>query len=357
VEGNYSYVQFKKFNSSFLSLSPLAKNMIKVCVAGMGRAGKIHAENFLNRVEGAKLVGVVDPIEPIAKQASKKLGVPYWLDSKEVIKAKAFDALAICTPSNTHSRLIVEAGRAGKHVLCEKPLALSLAEAEEALKSAEREEIKLQLGYMRRFDKYYSEAKQRIEKGEIGKPLVFKSTGRDPSLPSGWTADPSLSGGIFLDMLSHDFDLARWLMGKEVKEVEARGGAWFYEEVKEKGDQDLVGVLLVFEKEGIGLVEGCRKCAYGYDLRTEVVGSEGALMVGSPYDPNFSIGKREGITPRKAQWFWERFEEAFLLEDKHFIECISKDKQPLVSGLAGKKALEIAMAAKQSLKEGKPINL
>jgi inositol 2-dehydrogenase len=335
----------------------LSKNMIKVCVVGMGRAGKIHAENFLNKIEGAKLVGVVDPIESIAKQSSQKLGVPYWLDSKAAIKAKAFDALVICTPSNTHSRLIVEAAGTGKHILCEKPLALSLTEAEEALKSVKSEGIKLQVGYVRRFDKYYSEAKQRIDEGEIGNPLIFKNTARDPFLPSGWIADPSLSGGIFLDMLSHDFDLARWLMGKEIKEVEARGGAWFYEEAKEKGDQDLVGIMLVFEKEGIGIVEGCRKCAYGYDLRTEVVGSEGALMVGSPYDLNFSIGKREGITPRKAQWFWERFEEAFLLEDKHFIECISKDKEPLVSGLAGKKALEIALAARQSLKEGKPINL
>ncbi len=331
--------------------------MIRVCVVGMGRAGKIHAENFLNRIGEAKLIGIVEPVELIAKQASQKLGVPYWLDAQEAIKTKDFDALIICTPSYLHPELIVEAAKAGKHVLCEKPLAISLTEAEKALKSAEREGIKLQLGYMRRFDRYYSEAKQRIKKGEIGKPLIFKATGRDPSMPSGWMADPSLSGGIFLDMLSHDFDLARWLMAREVKEVEARGGAWFYEGVKEKGDQDLVGALLVFEEEGIGLVEGCRKCAYGYDLRTEIVGSEGTLMIGSPYDPNLSIGRCDGFTPSKAQWFWERFEGAFLLEDKHFIECINEDKAPLVSGVDGKKALEIALAAKRSLRENKPINL
>jgi len=331
--------------------------MIRVCVVGMGRAGKIHAENFLNKIEGARLVGIADPVEPVAKQAGQKLGVPYWLDYKEALKAKDLDALVICTPSYVHLEQIVEAARAGKHVLCEKPLVLNSGEAEEALQAVEKEGVKLQVGYVRRFDKYYSEAKKRIEAGEIGKPLLFKNTARDPFLPSGWITDPSLSGGIFLDMLSHDFDMARWLMGKEVKEVEVRGGAWLYEEARKKGDQDTVGVLLTFENEGIGLLEGCRKCAYGYDLRTEVVGSEGVLMVGSPYDLNLSVGKDEGITPKKAKWFWERFEKAFLLEDRHFIECIGRDKEPLVGGIDGKKALEISIASRQSLKEGKPINL
>jgi len=330
--------------------------MVKVCVVGMGRAGKLHAQNFAEKIKNAELKAVVDPVEEIVKEAGGELGVPYYKNLENALAKEDFDAVIICTPSFTHASLIIESAEHGKHILCEKPLVLNLEEAERITK-IENGGVKFQVGYVRRFDRYYLEAKKRIDAGEIGTPLIFKNTARDPFLPSGWIADPSLSGGIFLDMLSHDFDMARWLMGKEVREVEARGGAWFYEETKEKGDQDLVGVLLVFEKEGIGLVEGCRKCAYGYDLRTEVVGSEGTLMVGSPYDPNFSIGKRDGITPRKAQWFWERFEEAFLEEDKHFIECIVENKEPLVSGMDGRKALEIALAARTSLKARKPVYL
>jgi inositol 2-dehydrogenase len=330
--------------------------MVKVCVVGMGRAGKIHAENFLNKVNGARLATIVDPIEQVAKKASQEFGVPSYLDLKEALEKESIDALILCTPSFTHPKLIIEGVNQGKNILCEKPLALGLKEAEEAIKAVEKAKVKLQVGYMRHFDRYYTEVKKRIGAGEIGKPLVFKSTARDPSLPSGWTADPRLSGGIFLDMLSHDFDTARWLMGKKIKRVYAQGGAWIYEESKRKGDFDTVGVILEFEG-GIGLIEGCRKCTYGYDLRTEIKGTEGTLVVGSPYDANLMIGKSQGILYGKAEWFWGRFKDAFFQEDIHFVNCIKANKEPLVGGLDGKRALEIALAARKSIKEGKPINL
>ena len=313
--------------------------MIKVCVIGMGRAGMLHAKFFLNRVKGAELTAVVDPIESLAKKAGEEFRVPYFTDFTDI---KDVDAAIICTPSYTHTGMIEEFASNGNHILCEKPLTLNLKDAERAMNSVRKAGVKLQIGYMRRFDRYYSEAKDRIDEGEIGKPLIFKSTARDPSLPSGWVSDPSLSGGIFLDMLSHDFDIARWLMGREVKSVYADGGAWIYEETKKKGDLDTVGVTLKFDK-GMGLIEGCRKCPYGYDLRTEVVGQEGTLMIGNAYDPSLMIGKDECVRAKRAEWFWERFEAAFLKEDIHFIDCITGagDEEPMVNGEDGRRALEI----------------
>jgi len=332
-------------------------NKIKICVVGMGRAGELHAQNFAEKIRDAELKAIVDPIEFLGKKFSEELGVPYYTNFNTALAKEKFDAVVICTPSFTHASLIIEAAEHGKHILCEKPLALNLEDADRSTEAAEKAKVKLQVGYMRRFDKYYSEAKNKIEKGEIGEPLIFKSTARDPSLPSGWTADPSLSGGIFFDMLSHDFDTARWLMNKEVKTVYAQGGAYIYKEAKEKGDLDMVGVTLTFDRKGIGLTEGCRKCTYGYDLRTEVVGTEGTITIGNPYDLNLMVGKREGLIPKKAEWFWERFNDAFLAEDKHFVNCIKNNEKPLVNGQEGKKALEIALACRESIKINKPVNI
>jgi Predicted dehydrogenases and related proteins len=317
----------------------------KVCVVGMGRAGRLHAQNFAENIKNAELKAVVDPVEEIAKEAGKEFGVPCYKSLEDALEKEDFDAVIICTPSFTHLPLIVEAAEHGKHILCEKPLTLTLEDADRALRATAK--VKLQVGYMRRFDRYYREAKERIEKGEIGEPLIFTTIAKDPFLPAGWTGDPSKSGGIFLDMLSHDFDTARWLMGKEVKEVCAKGGNWIYGK-----DFDCVSVILEFEK-GIGTIDGCRKCCYGYDLRTEVTGSGGTIFVNSPIDANLAVGNNEGIRPKQAQWFWERFKNAFFEEDLSFVDCIQKDKEVLVTGMDGKRALEIALAAKISAEAGK----
>lgn len=329
---------------------------VEICVVGMGRAGKIHAENFAEKIKHAELNALVDPIESICKESGEELDVPYYTDFGDALKKEDFDAVVICTPSFTHASLITDAAHSGKHILCEKPLALNLKDAASSEEAAKRAGVKLQIGYMRRFDKYYAEAKNRVAAKEIGKPLIFRSTARDPSMPSGWAADPALSGGIFCDMLSHDFDAARWLMDKEVRSVYARGSASIYEEVKQKGDLDMVAVTLTFDEE-IGLIEGCRKCTYGYDLRTEIVGTEGTITIGNPYDLNLTVGKAGGVIPKEAHWFWERFADAFLEEDKHFIDCIKDGKEPLVSGHDGIKALEIALACGESIKSNRPVSV
>ena len=331
--------------------------MIGVAVVGLGRIGRLHAEIFATKIEGAKLVAVCDVVESVVKDVSSRLGVKPYMDYGELLRDEAIDAVVICTPTFLHAEMIVRAAEEGKHVLCEKPLAVTIEEAERALRSVEKGGVKLQVGYMRRFDKAYSSAKKAIDGGRIGKPLAFISVARDPGPPPGWAADPKKSGGIFLDMLSHDFDMARWLMASEVKRVYATGGAYLYEELKEKGDLDVVNVCLEFEGGALGYIHGSRKSAFGYDLRTEVMGSEGTLYVGCHYDPSLAIGTRAGITYGGVSWFIGRFYDAYVREDEEFIRAIVEDREPLVTGLDGKRAIEIAEAAWRSVREGRPVSL
>ncbi|MCD6357759.1 MAG: inositol 2-dehydrogenase [Thermoproteales archaeon] len=331
--------------------------MIGVAVVGLGRIGRLHAEIFATKVEGAKLVAVCDVVKGVVEEVGSKLGVKPYTDYGELLRDRAVDAVVICTPTFLHAEMIVRAAEEGKHVLCEKPLAVTTEEAERALKSVEKSGVKLQVGYMRRFDQAYSGAKKAIEEGRIGRPLVFISIARDPGPPPGWAADPRKSGGIFLDMLSHDFDMARWLMSSEVRRVYATGGAYLYEELREKGDLDVVNVCLEFESGALGLIHGSRKSAFGYDLRTEVMGSEGTLYVGSHHDPNLAVGTRAGVTYSGVSWFMGRFYDAYVREDEEFVKSIAEDKEPLVTGLDGRRAIEIAEAAWRSVREGRPVSL
>ena len=323
----------------------------------MGRIGRLHAEIFATKVEGAKLVAVCDVVKGVVEEVGSKLGVKPYTDYGELLRDRAVDAVVICTPTFLHAEMIVRAAEEGKHVLCEKPLAVTTEEAERALKSVEKSGVKLQVGYMRRFDQAYSGAKKAIEEGRIGRPLVFISIARDPGPPPGWAADPRKSGGIFLDMLSHDFDMARWLMGKEIREVYVIGGAYLYDEIREKGDLDVVMINFKFEGRAVGFIHGSRKSVFGYDLRTEVMGTEGTVYVGTIPDPMFAHGRPDGVVYGGVQWFWKRFYDAYVDEDIHFVECVLEDKKPLITGEDGLRAVEIGEACWRSYREGKPVTL
>ena len=331
--------------------------MIGVGVVGLGRIGRLHAELFATKVEGARLVAVCDVVERVVKEVSEKLKVKAYLDYSKMLEDPGIDAVVVCTPTFLHAKMVIEAAESGKHILCEKPLTVTVEEANTVLSKVERAGVKLQVGYMRRFDHAYSKAKKAIDAGDIGRPLAFIGVARDPGPPPGWAADPSKSGGIFLDMLSHDFDMARWLMGSEVRRVYANGGAYIYEELKEKGDLDVVNICFEFKSGALGFIHGSRKSAFGYDLRTEVLGSEGTVYIGCHHDPNFAIGTSSGLTYRGVEWFLGRFYNAYVEEDRCFIKAIVEDKTPLVSGLDGKRAVEIAEAAWESIREGRPVEL
>lgn len=330
---------------------------IGIGVAGLGRIGILHAEVFFGKVEGARLVAVMDVIEDLAKKIAGKFGVKAYTDYQKMLADPEVDAVVICTPTWLHKDMIVQAAEAGKHIFTEKPMTVTVKEAEEVLAKVSKAGVKLQVGYMRRFDYAFSQAKKAIEEGKIGKPLVFIGLARDPSAPPGWAADPTKSGGIFLDMLSHDFDMARWLMGGEVKKVYVSGGAYLWDEIREKGDLDVVNINFEFDTGALGFIHGTRKNTFGYYLRTEVYGSEGTVFVGAAADPMYYLGTSEGLTYGGYQWFMKRFYDAYVEEDNHFIKCILEDKEPLVSGEDGKKAVEIAEACWRSVKEGRPVVL
>ncbi len=327
---------------------------VGVAVVGLGRIGRVHAEIFRTRVDGAELIAVVDVVEHLAREVGEALGVRWYTDCEDVLRDGDVDAVVICTPTYLHAEMISLAAEHGKHVMCEKPMAVRVGEAREALARVERAGVKLQVGYMRRFDRAYRAAKERIEGGEIGRPLTFIATSRDPAPPPGWVADPRLSGGLFLDLMSHDFDMARWLMGSEVRRVHVVGGALVYDSVRERGDLDTALVTLEFENGAIGAVHANRNAHYGYDIRTEVIGTEGVVAVGTHIDSSLHVAKRGGITFGGFPWFQERFYDAYLQEDRHFVRAILEDTEPLVGGVDGLRAVQIAEACWESFRSGGP---
>ncbi len=333
-----------------------ALKRIGVAVAGLGRIGRVHAEILSYRVENAKLVAVMDIVEDLARSTAEKFKVKAYTDYDKLLRDEEVDAVFATTPTYLHHDMIVKALEAGKHVFTEKPITVTVDEAVDVVRRAERAGLKLMVGYMRRFDAAYEEAKRRISSGEIGRPVAFLNIARDPSAPPGWAQDPKLSGGIFLDMLSHDFDMARFLIGSEIKRVYVSGAAVLYDEIRAKGDLDLVNVNFEFENGVSGVLHGSRKSVFGYDLRTEVLGTEGTVYVGSHVDPNLAIGMKSGVVFRGVQWFWARLYDAYVRKDRVFIDSIFNDA-PLVSGLGELRAVEIAEAWWNSVREGIQVNV
>lgn len=330
---------------------------IGVGVAGLGRIGALHAEIFKYRIQDASLVAVVDVVEGLARKYGEMYGVKWYTDYQRFLEDEEIDAVVIATPTFLHRDMAVEAAEAGKHIFCEKPLTVTTREAEEVVKFAEKAGVKLQVGYMRRFDHYYRRAKEDLERGKIGKPLVFVAIARDPGPPPGWAAEPEKSGGIFLDMLSHDFDLARWLLSSEVGRVYVLGGAYIYEEIRARGDLDVVTINFELSNGALGIIQGSRRSSFGYDLRTEILGTEGTIYVGENRDSMYSLGTEDGLTYSGVQWFWKRFYDAYLEEDKHFVQAIKEDREPLITGMDGLRAVQIAEACWKSVRGGRPVSL
>ncbi|RLG83308.1 MAG: hypothetical protein DRO39_08600 [Thermoprotei archaeon] len=325
-------------------------------VAGLGRIGRLHAEIARFRLEGARLVAVNDVIEGLAMSTGEKLGVKHYTEYDRMLRDPDVDAVIIATPTFLHREMVLRALEEGKHVFVEKPLAVTVGEALDIVGAARRSGLKVQVGYMRRFDYAYRRAKRTIESGGVGRPLVFIGIARDPTAPPGWAADPRRSGGIFLDMLSHDFDLARWLLGSEVEEVFVLGGSYIYEELREKGDLDVVSIVFRVG-EAQGYIHGARKNVFGYELRTEVYGTEGTVYVGVPEDPMFAHGTSQGVTRPGIGWFERRFYDAYVEELQSFVRSIAEDREPEVTVIAGARAVEIVEVCWRSFRVDRPVRV
>lgn len=330
---------------------------VGVGVVGLGRIGRLHAEILKLKVSNAELVAVSDVIESIARSVGERLSVKWYIEYERMLRDPKVEAIIISTPTFLHKDMIIKAAEEGKHIFVEKPLTVTTQEAKEVISAIRKYGVKLQVGYNRRFDYAYQKAKSDVDKGKIGRPIAFISIARDPGAPPGWAADPKLSGGIFLDMLSHDFDMARWIMSSEIAEVYVIGGNYIFEEIKKKGDLDVVSIVFKFENGVQGLIHGARKFPYGYELRTEVYGDEGVIYVGSNIDNMYARGGKEGLIYHGAPWFEKRFYEAYVNELNEFIKAILEDKEPPVTAIDGLRVVEIAEACWKSVKEGKKISV
>jgi len=320
--------------------------------------GRRHAENLRRLVPQARLLAVADVAAERARRTAEELEIDHSCGSLDaMLECKGLDAVVIATPDKFHAAAVKTVAAAGKDMLCEKPLALTLADAHELLEAVSKAGVRLQVGHMRRYDAAYSAAMKRIEAGEIGVPVVFKSIGRDKDGPPLSAYQSNLGGMLFYTNTIHDFDLARWLMQDEVSEVHAYTTVAIRPEVAQFGDVVASVVNLKFDHGAIGNIESHAQAVYGYDVRTEIVGSKGSILVGSLHQTPATFLSSHGSSQPIADHFLTTFADAYLAEIQDFVDAMLKDRQPRVSGEDGLKALAIAAAAENSHLQAKPVKV
>jgi inositol 2-dehydrogenase len=327
-------------------------------VLGVGEMGKRHAENIRRLVPEARLVAVADVAAARARLVAAELEVEHWFGSlEEMLTHKEMDCVLIATPDKFHAQAVRTAAAAGKNILCEKPLATNLADANTALEAVNKAAVALQVGFMRRYDSGYAAAMKRIEAGEIGEPVIFKSVGRDKDAPPISAYQSNLNGMLLYNNTIHDFDLARWLMRDEVIEVQTYATVAIRPEVAQYGDIVASVVNLKYRRGAIGNIESYVQAVYGYDVRTEIVGSKGSILVGSLQQTPATFLTGNGRIQTLADHFLTRFADAYVAEVRDFVQSMLNSRPPRVSGEDGLRALEIAVAAEHSYRQCKPCHV
>ena len=335
----------------------LEKKKLRLGIIGAGRIGKVHAETLSFRVPEAIPASITDVNGVSAKEVAERCGISKVArNAAELINDPAIDAVLICSPTETHADLVIQAARAGKHIFCEKPIDASLARIDAALAEVKKSGVKFQVGFNRRFDANFARVRAAVERGEIGTPHLMHIISRDPAPPP--VSYIKLSGGIFLDMTIHDFDMARFLVGDEVETIYAAGGVRIDPEIGKAGDLDTVLLVLQFKNGVIGTIDNSRKAVYGYDQRVEILGSKGAISTGNCY-PNQAILSTASAVQRDLplNFFMERYTESFVSELQAFVNAVREDKQVPVNGMDGRIAVLMGLAARKSYDERRPVQL
>jgi scyllo-inositol 2-dehydrogenase (NAD+) len=331
---------------------------IRLGLIGAGRMGKVYANTLAFSVPEVNLVAVAEPNGQALAEVQERFHIPDgFQDYRQLLERQDIEAVVIATPTGTHADVVRAAAAAGKQIFCEKPLSQDLAECDKAIQAVKSAGVKLQMGFMRRFDPAYRNAKARIDAGEIGKPVMFKSIGRDPKRTSLEFARRENSGGLIVDMGVHDFDLGRWLMGSEVDRVFSEGACLAFPELAEVGDIDNAVVNLRFVNGAIGNIDVSRNAVYGYDIRTEVLGTEGSLWIGNLQQTSILVLNRQGVTHDTVPYFMERFGFAYGEEIRVFCQHIVENTMPTVTGEDARAATVIGIAATRSLDEGRPVSI
>jgi myo-inositol 2-dehydrogenase/D-chiro-inositol 1-dehydrogenase len=330
---------------------------LNVGIIGAGRIGKVHAETIAFRLPEAAPVAITDLNRAAAEQVAARCGIPKVAESSEEIFADPrIEAVLICSSTGTHADLVVQAAEAGKHIFCEKPIDHSLAKIDRALAAVAKAGVKLQVGFNRRFDANFARVRQAVASGEIGTPHLMHIVSRDPAPPP--VSYVKVSGGIFLDMTIHDFDMARFLIGDEVEEVYTAAGVMVDPEIGKAGDLDTALVVLRFKSGVIGTIDNSRKAVYGYDQRVEILGSQGSIATGNCY-PNQAVISTATAVKRDLplNFFMDRYTDSFANELRAFVGAVLEDKPTVVTGIDGRIPVVMGLAARKSYDERRPVRL
>jgi len=330
---------------------------VSVGVVGAGRIGQLHARHLAYRVPGADVIAISDIYLAAAEKSAAELGIStVAADYRKILEMPEIDAVVICTSTDTHAQIIEDAAKAGKHVFCEKPIDFDLKRIDQALSAVDEAGVKLQIGFNRRFDPNFRRVRELVVAGEVGEPHILRITSRDPAPPP--IEYVKVSGGIFLDMTIHDFDMARFLVGSEVEEVYATGGVMVDPAIGEAGDIDTAVITLRFTNGVIGTIDNSRQAVYGYDQRVEVFGSGGVVSADNAY-PNTAIVSNAHRVSRDLplNFFMDRYIQSYIAELDAFIECIQNDSVPEVTGEDGRVPVVMGYAAQKSYQEQRPVRL
>lgn len=334
---------------------------LRFCLVGAGRAGMVHAVNVSRNIKNAQLTAIVDSNREVLEDRRRELGVEHiFTDLKEALSKDLFDAVIIVTPTFTHKDMAVQCARAKKHVFCEKPMAVHVDDAREMIDTAEARGVKLQIGFMRRFDQSFIHAKRIIENGEMGEVMIIKSVGRGPGLPPPWTYSVADSNGMLGEVNSHDFDSTRWFAGSEYKRIYVEAINRKVQKLKKDYPDfyDNAVCTLRFENGVIGTIDGTCPADYGYDGRTEILMTKGLISIGETRGEAFFTCNTDGVIKESAFKSWRnRFRDAYLEEMKSFITSVLEDKTTLVTGEDGLAAVEAVVAANESIRKGVPVEI
>lgn len=325
---------------------------LRIGVIGAGRIGKLHSNNLATRVPNAELAAISDVYEPAAKELAEKLGVQnYYNDYHKILEDPTIDAVFICSSTDTHSPISIEAAKAGKHIFCEKPIDHDLDKIKAVLEEVKKAGVKYQVGFNRRFDRNFKHVHEVVQNGGIGDVQIVKVTSRDPEAPP--LSYVKVSGGIFVDMTIHDFDMVRYLSGSEVEEVSAVGACLVNPEIGQAGDVDTCIITLKFANGALGVIDNSRQAVYGYDQRIEVFGSKGCITADNETPNNTTLYTADGVQKEKPLWFFlERYNDAFIAEENSFVDACLNGTDTAVGAFDGLQPVLIAIAAKESCEKG-----
>ncbi len=335
----------------------MKQKKIQIGLLGTGRLGKIYARSLSALIPETRLVAVSDTDPKALGEVADLFDVPRrHSDPSALIKDPEVQAVVIATPTDTHRELVEAAAGCDKPIFCEKPLSISLDAALAMKRVVERTGVFFQMGFMRRFDRGYAAAKRKIAEGAIGRPVVFKSTSRDPYRPSLEYLNPASSGGLFVDMGIHDFDLALWFFGT-IEKVSAIGGVLAYPEMEPIGDVDNGVASLTFADGRLGVVDLSRNGVYGYHISTEILGTEGTLQIGYLRETPITVLKENNVSHDTVPYFPERFGEAYTTQLRDFAQNLLNDAPPPITIDDGIEALRVALAAARSCQSGEAVEV